>query len=148
MLAPEQRRPLRPFLDVPSIRLATRLPQCPTDWLCYNDSKMAKKKNSSKKHRFKHTEPSVRSQVSSPAKVANGTDVAAANVMASTVKPAAPSRGTGAASAALQRDYRYVTRDVWTIAVLATTLVGLQLVLWYVMNHTGLGPAVYNLVKV
>lgn len=44
-------------------------------------------------------------------------------------------------------EFNYVGRDVKRILILAVGLVLLQLVLWYLFEHTGLGPAVYRLIK-
>lgn len=52
---------------------------------------------------------------------------------------------TGAATV---RDFSYVLVDLRRTAILAGSLVIFQIVLWYLFTHTGLGPSVYNLVKV
>jgi len=46
------------------------------------------------------------------------------------------------------RDFSYVSIDLARIAVLAVLLVGLELVLWLLFTHTGVGSAVYSFVKV
>jgi len=57
--------------------------------------------------------------------------------------------GSGRSAIAVgARDFSYVSRDVRRIGVLAITLVVLELVLWYLFAHTGVGDTVYNLVNV
>jgi hypothetical protein len=87
---------------------------------------MAKKKSSqaTRKHQFKYAAP--------PATVAGSS--AKASFSTST-------------NAGNERDFSYVLVDLRRIALLGGGLVILQLVLWYIFNHTGLGPATYNLVK-
>ena len=101
---------------------------------------MAKKKNTPKKHKFKHVDP-LASQVSAPSG-----DVDASPLTQNRSRPAAVRSDGGAA--ATQRDFRYVGGDVRRIGVLAVSLIALELVLYYLLAHTSLGTAVYSLVKV
>jgi hypothetical protein len=96
---------------------------------------MAKKNKSTKKHRFKYTEPT------------SITTGAAAPVPASTATPRAASAAPVAVVAA-GRDFSYVTTDLRRLSVLLVGLVVLEGVLWYLLNHTGLGNAVFNLIQV
>jgi len=103
---------------------------------------MAKKKQA-KKHKFKYAG-----------------EVQTADVVSSTVvggikkaePAAAPWRAQSAAlrTAAVSggRDFSYVGQDARRIAVLAGSLVALEVVLWYLLAHTGVGNAVYTFVKV
>jgi hypothetical protein len=91
---------------------------------------MAKKKSSkaNRKHQFKYAAPSTA-------------------VVAPSAKQPAGSPTLPSAAAASQRDFSYVAVDLRRIALLGGSLVVFEFVLWYIFNHTGLGPAVYNLVK-
>ncbi len=40
-----------------------------------------------------------------------------------------------------------INRDVRRVMVLAASFVGVEIILWYLFGHTGLGSAVYNLIK-
>jgi hypothetical protein len=93
---------------------------------------MAKKKNSNKKHKFKHAEQS-------PAVESSGQ--ATAPVKAAVTAPA------GKAAASTERDFSYVAQDLRRIAVLAGSLIALELVLAYLVSHTDVGPAVYRLIQ-
>lgn len=93
---------------------------------------MAKKK-SRKKHQFKYAEPT--------------------SAATATPKPAVTSSATSARMATGGLQYQVnnldlIKGDIRKVAILATSFVLLQLVLWFVFNHTGLGPAVYHLVQV
>ena len=46
------------------------------------------------------------------------------------------------------RDFSYVGSDLRRILILAVGLVGIELALWFLFTHTGVGNQVYNLVKV
>ena len=100
------------------------MPQHATIW------PMAKKKSSkaNRKHQFKYAAPA--------------TTVAAPGAKVVSAPSAAASVG-----AATQRDFSYVLVDLRRTAILGGSLVVFQLILWYLFNHTGLGPSVYNLVK-
>ncbi len=102
---------------------------------------MAKKKQS-KKHRFKYTEPTVAAGL----ELAGGRDRSAETRPGEAVGPrkqvsSASSRGVVAIGA---RDFSYVGKDVRRIAVFAVCLVALELVLWYLFAHTGIGNSVYS----
>lgn len=98
---------------------------------------MAKKKNQSKKHKFKYADPTA-SVMSVPA----GGSGEAASVSN------APAKARQAVAAGPTRDFSYVVSDLRRILVLAVVLVGLELVLWYLFTHTGIGHQAYSLVKV
>ncbi len=85
---------------------------------------MSKKKNT-KKHQFKHAAP-----VSDAAKFEKTASAA--------------DRGGLVVS---ERDFGYVSHDVKRLALMATCLVALEFLLWYLMNHTGLGRSIYNIIK-
>jgi hypothetical protein len=95
-------------------------------------SAMAKKKQT-KKHKFKYTDPVIAtaSGVSSSA-VAMGGDMRA---------PQSRQSVTGN-----QRNFSYVGRDMRRVALLALCLVVLELVLYYLLTHTGLGSTLDSLV--
>jgi hypothetical protein len=95
---------------------------------------MAKKKNQSKKHHFKYTEAPTESDITQAR--ADGTKVTEKSA-ANTVRPNQDS----------QRDFSYVSRDLKRIAILALSLVVLEVGLAYIFNHTGLGSIVDNFIK-
>lgn len=99
---------------------------------------MAKKKQS-KKHKFKYA--GEVQGVSAPA----AASVAARP--AQLVRAAQPA-SVRAAVAMGARDFSYVGRDLRRIAVLAAGLVLLELALWYLFSHTGVGNSVYNFINV
>lgn len=105
---------------------------------------MAKKKNQSKKHRFKYAEPtsglSASSGSNQPARTSQPQDTGA---------KAAALAGAGRTGVAAQtRDFSYVLVDLRRLSVLAVALVALELILWYLLSHTSLGSAVYRLLSV
>ena len=87
---------------------------------------MAKKKShqANRKHQFKYATPS-------------------SVVDSSTTKKAV----AGGTTATAERDFSYVGFDLRRIAWLGGGLVLLQLGLWWLFTHTGLGPTVYSWVK-
>ena len=89
---------------------------------------MAKKKSSktNRKHQFKYAAPQTTSTVSGVKAVVSASS----------------------ANAADERNYSYVGVDLRRIAWLGGGLVLLQLALWYIFTHTGVGPSVYNLVQI
>lgn len=103
---------------------------------------MAKKKNQSKKHKFKYTEP-----------VTEATVVSGTLVSESIKEPNKALTGVKSTSAASKatvgtdRDFSYVGKDLRHIAILAVSLILFEFVLSYVFNHTGLGASVNNLIK-
>ncbi len=101
---------------------------------------MAKKKNASKKHKFKHAEQSLPSQ--GAVEALNQASVAVATAK----KPVL--RSQTAVSQASLRDFSYVVTDVRRIAVFAVALVLLEVALWYLFSHTGVGSSIYKLVGV
>lgn len=96
---------------------------------------MTKKKNISKKHKFKHVES---------AELTQQIQDAPAGVMS----PVKAVRPPSSASASSVRDFSYVGGDVRRIGALAVSLVVVELVMYYALAHTALGTAVYSLVKV
>jgi hypothetical protein len=90
---------------------------------------MAKKKQA-KKHNFKHTAPVVSAEPkavlteSSPAKAAAKT-----------------------ATVALPANH-FIGRDLMRVVVLASSLVLLEVILWQLFDHTGLGSSIYGLIHV
>ena len=103
-------------------------------------SAMAKKTKTSKKHRFKYAEPSVSA-------AAAAAPVVAAPAPASKV-PAAAAPALAEAATVAGRDFSYVGTDLRRVGVLAASLLALELVLWYLFGHTGVGNVVYNLFQV
>jgi hypothetical protein len=86
---------------------------------------MAKKKSpkANRKHQFKYATPPstvVTTGIKIPSGVATATDA---------------------------RNFSYVGYDLRRIAWLGGGLVLLQLILWWLFTHTGLGPTVYSWVK-
>lgn len=95
---------------------------------------MAKKKNISKKHKFKHVDATALEQ---PAELN-----ASSTVVASPRPQAAPVAVTSG------RDFSYVAGDLRRIALLGGSLVVIELILYYVLVHTVFGLTVYSLVKI
>jgi hypothetical protein len=91
---------------------------------------MAKKKSSkaNRKHQFKYATPATGASAPATATAGSGASVVAA--------------------AGSERDFSYVISDLRRTALLGGGLIVFQIVLWYLFNHTGLGPSVYNFVKV
>lgn len=46
------------------------------------------------------------------------------------------------------RDFSYVAADLRRILVLAVVLVGVEVALWFLFTHSGVGNQVYNIVRV
>ena len=103
-------------------------------------SPMAKKKYSTKKHRFKHAEPS-------PAVLETRENGATPAPATATTAPAKP-RVYGGGAAVSERDFSYVAVDLRRIAIMATGFILLEVILWYVFGHTGVGDSIYHLVQV
>jgi hypothetical protein len=98
---------------------------------------MAKKKNQSKKHKFKYSEPTSEmsasvTQTPAPVTASNG---------------ATATRPQAQAVAASTRDFSYVISDLKRISVLLASLVVFELVLWYLFHHTGVGDSVRSVIK-
>src|SRR5437660_1299420 len=106
-----------------------------SSWTCDTMSPMAKKKSQGKKHKFKYAEPTGVSATQE-----------AAPVSAPATKPtlaAAQTRArVQAVAAASSRDFSYVGADVKRIGILAVALFGVEVLLWYLFGHTGLGSAI------
>jgi hypothetical protein len=102
---------------------------------------MAKKSKTTKKHRFKYTEPTGLKAAQSS--VATAEPVTSGSESSKTAKqPVTPS------AVALGRDFSYVVTDLRRLGVLMAGLVALEAVLWYLLNHTGVGDVVFNLIQV
>jgi hypothetical protein len=99
---------------------------------------MAKKKNSNKKHKFKHVEAAATAQVSSTSTMSEAATVSGTNIQQQS-KPAGQPAG---------RDFGYVVKDVRRITILVGALVALELLFYYLLVFTSVGPAVYDMVKV
>lgn len=102
-------------------------------------AQMAKKKQL-KKHKLKHGEQST-------GVVSNESQEAP---KATPKVPATPSGVTKAITGAgnvTERDFSYVGGDLRKILVLAVSLMAVELVLWFLFGHTGLGNAVYQAVR-
>jgi hypothetical protein len=103
---------------------------------------MAKKKTQSKKHKFKHVTThdgltSANSELDRNVSSSSETKV----VRRETKRPAV-------VFASSARDFSYVAVDLRRVAIFAVALIALELVLWFVFGHTGVGPSVYKLVNV
>lgn len=101
---------------------------------------MAKKKNNSKKHRFKNVESPPSPFGSTPA-VDSQAKISTSETRARVVAPKL-------ILAAPERDFSYVSGDLRRIGMMAVALIGVELILNYVLLHTALGTAIYQLVKV
>jgi hypothetical protein len=92
------------------------------------------KKSQGKKHKFKHVEASN-----------------AQAMPASSVGAPVPSRAQAGGTVSVtqpSRDFGYVLGDMRRIMALALALVALELALWYLLSHTGLGDTVYRMIQV
>jgi hypothetical protein len=92
---------------------------------------MAKKKQS-KKHKFKYTEPVMG--------MGGGATVYEAS------RPGDLRAPQTRAAAGNHRDYSYVGSDMRRIVVLAGTLVGVELAIYYLVSHSALGITLSHLV--
>ncbi len=99
---------------------------------------MAKKKKSHKLHKknqFKDASPT------------NSATTGEAQVKPTPV--VAATKGVNSASLNYEiANLHLIKRDIRKVALLAGFFVALQLVLWFLFEHTGLGNAVYHLIKV
>jgi hypothetical protein len=100
---------------------------------------MAKKKQG-KKHKFKYSTPAVPGQSGTV-----GVDLPKRAATAR-VQPGIHAR-TPVAASGPSRDFSYVGADLRRIGILAACLVALELVIWFVFGHTGVGNAVYQMVQ-
>lgn len=55
---------------------------------------------------------------------------------------------TKTASISASDEHYYVKADVWRSFVLSGSIVAFLIGLWLLFEHTGLGPAVYHLIKI
>jgi len=92
---------------------------------------MAKKKNTSKKHKFKYVE-------SSPISSVVETDGESTSAMATHASRAAVQIQAGV------RDFSYVGRDVRRIGLMASGLVAVELLFYYLLVYTSVGPSIYR----
>lgn len=100
---------------------------------------MAKKKKS-KKHNFTYGKPGRSAKPVAPfAK----TQAEPAPSKQTAVSPGTPTSVASYEVAHLPE----IKSDVGRVLVLAVCFVAAQIVLWYLFEHTGLGPHIYNLVK-
>lgn len=107
-------------------------------------STMAKKKNQSKKHKFKHVETPASVQTVNPD--AN----AAQNMLVASpkLKPSAVKSSSSSVVHSGKRDFSYLSKDLRKIFILAVSLVLLEVALSLVFSHTSVGPSIYKLVNV
>jgi hypothetical protein len=105
---------------------------------------MAKKKSQNKKHKFKYAEPT--SSVISAGAPATQPNEAATTQPSRVIAPAG--RPVRVVAALDTRDFSYVGQDLRRVGVMAGSLLALEVILWYLFGHSGLGSAVYNLIKV
>jgi hypothetical protein len=103
---------------------------------------MAKKKNQTKKHRFKYAQPD--GVLGLQPEVAHVREAAAGKSQA---LGKATVNGGGLALAGA-RDFSYVASDLRRIVVFACALVAVEAILWLLFSHTGLGNTVYSWVRV
>jgi hypothetical protein len=103
---------------------------------------MAKKKYQSKKHKFKHatSHDGLMSSTSEPEHKGSTTSEIKSSLR--------ESRKSVAVFSSVSRDFGYVAVDLRRVATFAVALVAIELILWYVFGHTGVGPSVYKLVNV
>lgn len=107
-------------------------------FICATMAPMAKKKNQSKKHKFKYAEATNSVQMDTAMRQQVAANQASAN------RPVQRLAQAGAS----HRDFGYVTKDLQRIIIMAAALIGFELVLWGLMTRTGLGDAVYRLIQV
>lgn len=100
---------------------------------------MAKKKNISKKHKFKHVETSHLQAGES------ATTAVSEAVESNGARPAALKTAPVLVSG---RDFSYIAGDLRRIALMGGSLIAVELVLYYLLVHTPVGPAVYSLVRI
>lgn len=110
---------------------------------------MSKKKSRSKASKKKRT---IRSTgvPSGPVKSSAGDAAAiAAASMEAKNPPATTAKLSGQTAATVEVGERwdYVRRDVRHITMLAIACVGVELLLWWVLSFTSVGPQIYNLIQ-
>lgn len=96
---------------------------------------MSSKKKHRKKHSFKHVAPQS-AEVSA-------SSVETISAIATAPKPAKAAAAVNQAA----NDFSFVKRDLTKVAILAVVFISGQFGLWYLFNHTHLGPMVYSLIK-
>ncbi len=115
--------------------------------MCYYRAIMAKKKKLHKKQQRQHKQSFAKSSSAQlPVAAAQGT-------RETMVTSAAVVVGSGAVRAPAPFDYAVenldlIRKDVRKVVVLAATFVLIQVLLWVLFEHTGLGSAVYSFVKI
>jgi hypothetical protein len=102
---------------------------------------MAKKKNIQKKHKFKHVETA---NESTRPLLSENSSAQADSLDRIDARPRPRSTPANGPVMSGTRDFRYVVGDMKRIGVMAASLVALEIVLFYLFNHTGFGPAVYS----
>jgi hypothetical protein len=102
---------------------------------------MAKKKSHKKRHNIKAKKQSASSITPSTSQVAAAVSTTSASVA---VAPAVVKNTTASTDSKLL----YVRRDLVRIVWLVSGFVALELVLWYLFDHTGLGSSIYSLIKI
>lgn len=95
---------------------------------------MAKKKTSTKKHRFKYAQPTGLSENSMSTPASSPTATGGHRPVAATIAPG--------------EDYSYVGRDLRRLSVLAVSLLAIELIIWVLFGHTGLGDTVDSWIHV
>jgi hypothetical protein len=104
------------------------------------------KKKKHKKHQFKYSAPVQPTNTPSSSDAGNTPPVTmSAAKKSQSPKSAVPTSST---THTLMPHLAMVQRDVRKAIILAGGFVVAQLVLWYLLNNSSLGPSVYNLIKV
>ena len=83
-------------------------------------------------------------QASRPSERSTGNPGVTGQTVLAAPAPEAPQ----SAVKAVDPRWAYVRRDVTRVGILAGVCVLIELALWYLFNHTGLGDAVYRLIKI
>jgi hypothetical protein len=96
---------------------------------------MAKKKKSHKKHQFKYAAPTKAPSASSSLESGKAVVTAARPVTLPTLNYEI-------------KNLSLIVKDIRKVVLLGSVFVFLQLVLWGLFEYTGLGEAVYSLIKV
>ncbi len=94
---------------------------------------MAKKKKNHRKHQFQSSAPKA-------------VNPAAFEQSGSSSVPSQRPKSSAAVATDVA-NIQLVKQDVRRVLVLAVGFFTLQLILWYLFNHTPLGPWTYNLIK-
>jgi hypothetical protein len=107
---------------------------------------MAKKKNQTKKHKFKYASSTGSSAASVDSGVLKSSTDAVAAKPTGVSRP--PARRGVVQPVAFVRDFSYVGQDLRRIGILAGSLIALELILWFVFGHTSVGASIYRMVQV